>query len=218
MENEEVFRSARQLSLFEDVCAPLQGTDTGCQYNSPTISRTANLVLLRETRETRKHHRPVLPGLSSLLYGLRLCTYSTPGQRRSPSPGRRFRTAQVNQEVSNIFRINRLAVHPVNGPHYSSLEDETPGGTVAGDPHCPGIAGENSLDFKTELERLLKIAEGDGAEARKQGLKSIRKEGSTTKCVYCGKTGRRDGLLAHVIYNHLALKTWACPLWCVCLR
>ena len=38
MEDEEAFPSARQLSVFENVCAPLQGIDTGCQYNYATIS------------------------------------------------------------------------------------------------------------------------------------------------------------------------------------
>ena len=43
MENEEVFRSAGQLSLFEDVCAPLQGIDTCSRHNHATISPPAEV-------------------------------------------------------------------------------------------------------------------------------------------------------------------------------
>ena len=63
---------------------------------------------------------------------------------------------------------------------------------------------------------LLKMADDEGAEARKQGLSKITQSGNTSMCIECGKTARRDRLLAHVVYKHLDLKTWACPLWCVC--
>jgi hypothetical protein len=35
----------------------------------------------------------------------------------------------------------------------------------------------------------------------------------------CGmKKQRRDRVLAHILYAHLGLKPWVCPLWCVCVR
>ena len=120
--------------------------------------------------------------------------------------------------MSNIFWINRLVVHPVNGPFNSSREAETPAGSPVGDPHCPGISGQNEAEIKAELARLLKIADAKGAEARNMSLEKITKNGNTFRCIECGKTGRRDRLLDHILYKHLDLKTWSCPLWCVCFR
>ena len=120
--------------------------------------------------------------------------------------------------MSNIFRINRLVAHPVNGPRYSSSEEETPSDALASDPHCPGIAGPNEAEMKVKLARLLKIAHTDGAEARNRALQKIIKDSGTFKCIDCGKTGRRDRLVAHAIYKHLDMKAWECPLWCVCFR
>jgi len=60
------------------------------------------------------------------------------------------------------------------------------------------------------------MAKADSAKDHKSGLGYITQKGDTYKCIECGKTGRRDRLVAHVMFKHLQLKTWACPLWCVC--
>jgi len=82
---------------------------------------------------------------------------------------------------------------------------------------CPGLSGKNKADIKSALNSLLATAEADGAEARKAGLSKITQNGGTSKCNECGKINRRDRLLDHVAFKHLGLRTWSCPLWCVCI-
>jgi len=69
------------------------------------------------------------------------------------------------------------------------------------------------------LVTLLEIAEADGAAAREAGPEAISTNGNGCKCIICGKSDkRRDRILTHVLYKHLGLKTWACPLWFVFFR
>ena len=111
------------------------------------------------------------------------------------------------KRVSNICWIRSLVIHSFIDAAVSAPTDDLP---------CPGLAGRNQAETKAELAELLKMADDEGAEARKQGLDKITQSGNTSKCIECGKTARRDRLLAHVVYKHLDLRTWACPLWCVC--
>ena len=119
------------------------------------------------------------------------------------------------KRVSNICWISHLVIYPFIRPYDSGHEVDAVSAPTDDLP-CPGLAGRNQAETKVELAELLKMADDEGAEARKQGLGKITQSGDTSKCIECGKTARRDRLLAHVVYKHLDLKTWACPLWYVC--
>jgi hypothetical protein len=113
--------------------------------------------------------------------------------------------------VSDICRISRL-VSPINRSYNSISKDE------ASDPPCPGLASQDSDGIKEELADLIDIAEADGAAAREPALQGVSWVGNRYECIKCGKAGRRDRVLGHVIYNHFGLKTWTCPLWFVCFH
>jgi hypothetical protein len=120
--------------------------------------------------------------------------------------------------VSNICRISRLVIHPVSMPYNSSSEVEAPTSSLVNDLPCPGLGGQSEADVQEELANLLELADAHGAEARELGLDGVSREGSLYKCITCGKAGRRDRLLAHVVYKHLDIKAWGCPLWFVCFH
>jgi hypothetical protein len=116
--------------------------------------------------------------------------------------------------VSNICRISRLVTHPFISPHNSSHQADADGAPIDDLP-CPGLSGKNNAEKRAHLNDLLATAKEDGKEAREAGLHKVTKVGDASKCTECQHTGRRDRVLDHVLYRHLDLKTWSCPLWCV---
>ena len=122
------------------------------------------------------------------------------------------------KRVSNICWISQLVIHSVIRPYDSGHEVDAAVSAPTDDLPCPGLAGRNQAETKAELADLLKMADEEGAEARKGGLIKITQSGDASICIECGKTARRDRVLAHVLYKHMDLKTWACPLWCACFH
>jgi hypothetical protein len=115
------------------------------------------------------------------------------------------------RRASNIFQISRLVTHPFIRPNNSSHQADAD----ADDLPCPGLAGKSNAANKRQLKKLLTTAEEDGEEARTPGHAFVKKNGRASKCTKCEKTGRRDRVLDHVLYRHLNVKSWSCPLWCV---
>ena len=75
-----------------------------------------------------------------------------------------------------------------------------------------------SFCFNIHAPQSPESAYEEGAEARKQGLGKITQSGDTSMYINCGKTARRERVLAHVLYKHMDMKTWSYPLWCVCFH
>ena len=94
-------------------------------------------------------------------------------------------------------------------------EDEEDAGSSAptDDRACRGPSSLNEVERRKEIADLLAGAEATSSAARELGQGSLSKEGNGYKCKDCGKKGRRDRLISHIVYKHLSLKTWACPLW-----
>ena len=116
--------------------------------------------------------------------------------------------------MSNICRISQLVIHLIIRPHNDG-EAATNAPNIRA---CPGLKGTKD-EWKNELREYLEHAESDGADVRQEASQKIRKDGSSHRCIECGKTKkRRDRMVTHVIYEHLGLKPWPCPLWCVRFR
>jgi hypothetical protein len=99
--------------------------------------------------------------------------------------------------------------------HYAprkDVDDNAP----ARPPPCPRLSGQSGVERKAELNALLQLADFNGAKARQAGEGSMLTIGKTFECKICQKRDRHDRLLSHIVYIHLELKTWACPLWFVC--
>jgi hypothetical protein len=126
------------------------------------------------------------------------------------------------RRASNICCIRRLLTHPFirpyNSSHHADADADAAASAATDDLPCPGLSGKNKAENRVHLKELLATAEADGAEARKPAQGKLTQDGDTSRCIECGKTGRRDRLVAHVVYKHLDQKTWVCPLWCVCFR
>jgi hypothetical protein len=103
---------------------------------------------------------------------------------------------------------------PSRGSHDASAQTAGDGAT-RGAP-CPGPSIRDGVEGRAEIANLLKVAEKNGADARKLGVGSLVKFGKKYECQSCQKRDRRDRLLSHVLLDHFQIKTWACPLWFVC--
>ena len=92
-------------------------------------------------------------------------------------------------------------------------EEDATSSAPTGDRACRGPSSLNEDDRKVEVAELLARAEATSLAASELGQGSLSKDGNRYKCKDCGKRGRRDRLMSHIVYKHLSLKTWVCPLW-----
>ena len=92
-------------------------------------------------------------------------------------------------------------------------EEDATSSAPTGDRACRGPSSLNEVERRKEIADLLAGAEATSSAARELGQGSLSKDGNGYKCKDCGKSGRRDRLISHIVYKHLSLKTWACPLW-----
>jgi len=204
------------VSPVKERCSSLEALNRHCYATTPLRVKEEDRHTFEQEEEGEEELESRVrepPKSCAVPYTLRLRT-------RSPSvANKKWSTTDTTDEEDELYSSSSEAeVAPAPAPVPVPVPAPAPAPAPPGatqDLPCPGISGQDDADIREELIKLLEIAEGTGSNAREQGLEKISKNVTGDrryKCTECGKKGRRDRLLAHVLYKHLHLKTWGCPL------